>query len=346
LGKHLSDYLTDLQAVGRDGQYIYELGNRVRRLMRECGWNQINAITSDSFQAWRARQTLAPKTLNEYLTSATSLLNWMEKHGRIERSPLRHVQKVQSNGKQVRPRRAFTHDEIARLLAVAGPRKVIYLTAVHTGLRRKELKLMETDDLHLDAKQPFVNVRPSTTKNHKQAIIALHADVVEELRKLRLSPGKVFGNGLPKMETFKRDLRRAGIDFIDAKGRRADFHSLRHTLGTNLALAGTAPRVAMEAMRHSDIRLTTKTYTDTGLLPVSDAVAKLPSFTRSQAKDSQRDSQSLPRTGHDLSIPVLNVSDTINPQHADDKHLGYRMSPSVTTGQDNGRWCAIQGSNL
>ena len=50
------------------------------------------------------------------------------------------VGKVQTNGKQTRPRRAFTHDEIARLLAVAGPRKVIYLTAVHTGLRRKELK--------------------------------------------------------------------------------------------------------------------------------------------------------------------------------------------------------------
>jgi hypothetical protein len=42
----------------------------------------------------------------------------------------------------------------------------------------------------------------------------------------------------------------------------------------------------MEAMRHSDIRLTTKTYTDTGLLPVSDAVVKLLSFTRPQLKDS------------------------------------------------------------
>jgi Phage integrase family len=150
-------------------------------------------------------------------------------------------------------------------------------------------------------------VRPSTTKNHKQAIIALHSDVVEELRKLRLSPGKVFSKGLPKMETFKRDLRRAGIDFIDAKGRRADFHSLRHTLGTNLALAGTAPRVAMEAMRHSDIRLTTKTYTDTGLLPVSDAVAKLPSFSRSQAKDSQRDSQSCP----ELVMTCQSLSSTL-----------------------------------
>jgi len=82
---------------------------------------------------------------------------------------------------------------------------------------------MEPDDLHLDAEQPFVNVRPSTTKNHRQAVIALHADVVEELRKLPLLPGKVFAHGVPKMEIFKRDLRRAGIEFIDAKGRRADF---------------------------------------------------------------------------------------------------------------------------
>ena len=69
-----------------------------------------------------------------------------------------------------------------------------------------------------------------------------------------------------------------------------DFHALRHTLGTNLALAGTAPRVAMEAMRHSDMRLTTKTYTDTGMLPVSDAVTKLPAFLPPAAEGSEKDS--------------------------------------------------------
>jgi integrase len=207
---------------------------------------------------------------------------WPRKRG--WKGPLRHVEKVQTNGKQARPRRAFTRDEIPRLLAAAGPRNVIYLTAVHTDLRRKELKLMETDDLHLDAEQPFVNVRPATTKNHKQAVIALHPDVVAELRKLPLLPGKVFANGLPKMETFRRDLRRAGIEFIDAKGRRADFHSLRHTLGINLALAGTAPRVAMEAMRHSDIRLTSKTYTDTGFAACIRCRRKVAFFPRLSGK--------------------------------------------------------------
>ena len=88
------------------------------------------------------------------------------------------------------------------------------------------------------------------------------------------------------METFSAIFAAPGLNSSTPRAGK-DFHSLRHTLGTNLALAGTAPRVAMEAMRHSDIRLTTKTYTDTGLLPVSDAVAKLPSFLGSPEKDSQ-----------------------------------------------------------
>jgi hypothetical protein len=148
------------------------------------------------------------------------------------------------------------------------------------------------------------------------------------------------------METFKRDLRRAGIEFIDAKGRRADFHSLRHTLGTNLALAGTAPRVAMEAMRHSDIRLTTKTYTDTGLLPVSDAVAKLPSFSSPQGKDSQRDSQSLPRASQALSIPVIKMTNRKELKETDEQGLRSFLSMPVTAGQEMAKWSGRQDSKL
>ena len=79
------------------------------------------------------------------------------------------------------------------------------------------------------------------------------------------------------MKIFKRVSGAPGVNSWTERAR-TDFHSLRHTLATNLALAGTAPRVAMEAMRHSDMRLTTKTYTDAGLLPLFDAVTKLPSF--------------------------------------------------------------------
>ena len=43
-----------------------------------------------------------------------------------------------------------------------------------------------------------------------------------------------------------------------------------------LNVAGVAPRVAPQAMRHSDIKLTMKHYTDTELLDVSSALEHLP----------------------------------------------------------------------
>ena len=41
-------------------------------------------------------------------------------------------------------------------------------------------------------------------------------------------------------------------------------------------LNGEQPRVVMEAMRHSDLKLTMKLYTDAGQLPVGVALARLP----------------------------------------------------------------------
>lgn len=215
------------------------------------------------------------------------------------------------------------------------------------GFAAASLPPWNGNDVHLNAAQPFINARASTTKNHKQAVIALHGDVVAELRKLKANRrsaanGSVFADIMPDMDTFKADLKAAKIEFVNAKGQYADFHSLRHTLATNLALAGTAPRVAMEIMRHSDMRLTSKTYTDTGLLPVSDAVSKLPSF----AGDSQIDSQTLPRASHVLSIPVINSTNGSKRKVSEHQELTGVVSSPVTTGQESEKWCAIQGSNL
>lgn len=81
---------------------------------------------------------------------------------------------------------------------------------------------------------------------------------------------------IPDIDTLKRDLVHAGIPFVDDLGRRADLHALRKTFGTALVLNGEHPRVVMEAMRHSDLKLTMKLYTDAGQLPVGAALARLP----------------------------------------------------------------------
>ena len=84
---------------------------------------------------------------------------------------------------------------------------------------------------------------------------------------------------MPRIPTFKRDLAAADIPFEDARGRRIDLHGLRKTYGTMLAAAGVSPRVAMELMRHSDMKLTMGVYTDVAQLPMIAETERLPSLT-------------------------------------------------------------------
>jgi hypothetical protein len=215
--------------------------------------------------------------------------------------------------------------------------------AIYTGLRRGELSKLLRTDLHLDAAQPFINVRASTTKNHKQAILALHPDLVPELNSVLASlparETRLLAHLMPTMITFKADLKAAEVEFINAQGQRADFHSLRHTLATNLARAGTSPRIAMEIMRHSDIKLTTKTYTDAGLLPVSDAVINLPSLLAAKAPSTQIGTQSLFRAGHYLSTPDTELDENGLLEVPRIKRLEREDSALVLTGHENEESC-------
>src|SRR5207248_2020610 len=77
-----------------------------------------------------------------------------------------------------------------------------------------------------------------------------------------------------------------GIEYIDACGRRADFHSLRHTFATYLNAHGVSPCAAMELMRHSEMRLTTKVYTDANLLGLAEAIKRLPQLSESAPVDA------------------------------------------------------------
>ena len=67
----------------------------------------------------------------------------------------------------------------------------------------------------------------------------------------------------------------------------------------------------MELMRHSDMRLTAKTYTDANMLPISGAIALLSAFA-AKARDSQIDSQKIVSEGPTVSATVpLKAADPI-----------------------------------
>lgn len=175
-------------------------------------------------------------------------------------------------------------------------RYLIYKLAVLTGLRRGEIESLTFDHLRLDGPTAFLSMKPSDTKNREAVDVPLRADLVDELRQwleikkrsravLAIKPSAIDRNerlfSVPSslVRCLNRDLAAAGIAKVDDRGRTVDVHALRHTFGTLLSKGGVAPRTAQQAMRHSDIRLTMKTYTDPRLLDIAGAVDALPDLT-------------------------------------------------------------------
>src|ERR1035437_588060 len=301
LVEHLNDYESDLLKrgrAGRGGRGARLLKSRILRLMKDCGWKLSASITADSFIAWRNRQTDSARTLNHYLQGMISFLNWLERGGRIKFNPLKNVSKVDGRGQKKRVRRAFTDDELRRLIQGSGSRGIIYFTAARTGLRWEELRQLTWNDVHLEAAVPHVVVRAETAKNKTEESVCLVPEIVEALRAYRSaneSPSNlVFPNGIPRARRLQKDAEALGIAYQDELGRFADFHALRYTWATFLQRNGIAQRFAMKLMRHSDIKLTAKVYTDETQLPIYDSIKNLPrlgGYTQIRAQISGAEGQ-------------------------------------------------------
>lgn len=78
---------------------------------------------------------------------------------------------------------------------------------------------------------------------------------------------------------IQQDLAEANIPYVDDSGRYCDFHSLRHTTGSLLALSKIHPKIAQSIMRHADINLTMSRYTHVFRGQETEAVGKLPDLS-------------------------------------------------------------------
>ena len=155
---------------------------KLLRLAEECRWGEVRDVTVKPFCAWRDKEAKnkSAKTVNEYLHAINGLMNWLQP--RVGINPLRFVQKAELKGKHKRERRAFTAEELEGLCSVSGRRGFVYRIAARTGIRRGELNEIEQRDIHLETPLPFIVVRASISKNHKQAMQPLTPDAVYALR--------------------------------------------------------------------------------------------------------------------------------------------------------------------
>ena len=118
LRDHIKGYCADLAGRRRAAEYIATMEARQTKLASDCGWKRLIDVTAESFQAWRSKQNLGPKTLNEYLAAMCGLFAWLQKAGLVEHNPLKVVGRAETRGKERRKRRAFTPEELGAVVSV------------------------------------------------------------------------------------------------------------------------------------------------------------------------------------------------------------------------------------
>lgn len=174
-----------------------------------------------------------------------------------------------------------TESRAGTLMGLSGPeRALLYLAAARTGLRAGELRSLTPQSV--DADFLFVTARRRATKNSKDAVQPLPADLARRLRAHlpTRAPGEPLWGGVwhqRAADMLLSDLEAAGIPFA-LDGLRYDFHALRAQYVTDLVRAGNNPADVQKLARHGDVRLTLETYTKVRAESLREAVGRLPSL--------------------------------------------------------------------
>ena len=324
VANHLNDYGQFLRSKGTSEGHASQIIKRATDVVMNCGFvwlSEIRAAAVENCIHELRKSGLSVQTCNFYLQAAKQFVRWLVQDRRLLDSPLRGLAAMNVKVDRRHDRRALSADEFDRLLHAAhqgkrvegisgSERRMLYLFASSTGLRRAELSSLTLRSLDLDAEYPSVIVLAAYSKNGRDDKLPLHPMVVEELSeglaKQKRTPSQplfhlksVGGELRDTAKMMRRDLaaarkswiaetndpdeekRRNESDFLcykNSAGLFADFHANRHTFISNLARAGIHPKMAQTLARHSTINLTMNTYTHVNMEEKSRAVGQLYAF--------------------------------------------------------------------
>lgn len=221
-----------------------------------------------------------PATLNLYRAYIKNFTAWLDRNGRVPIDPLKALGRFRTQGAEKVRRRALSKDEQERLIRAAetggpkatlsGPdRAMLYRFALATGFRKGECAAIKPADLIFDGPRPLVRLAGTHTKNRKTVHQPMPRWLVPMFRtwlagRPKLSPCWPGLGSAGAAKAVASDLEKAGIVARTEEGK-VDFHALRHTYITMLALAGVPIATAQSLARHGSYQLTVSVYTHLGV---------------------------------------------------------------------------------
>jgi integrase len=294
LADHLADWHAFLVGKGSTANHANLSRNRVDRLIDLSRAQKISDLSPSRVQAALKAVRDAGgslRSVHHYMRVVKGFSRWLWRDGRVREDALAHLTSLNPDADRRHERRALTPEEQAGLIRAAeagtvvlntsgADRAALYRLALGTGFRANELRSLTPEAFHLDGEPPTVTVAAAYSKRRRDDVQPIRLDLAEALRHWLASkaPGRpVFGRLTTHTSLMiQADLEAAGIAYRDGSDRVADFHALRHSFITSLAMSKAPVKVIQSLARHSTPTLTLGIYAHVGLYDQTSALDALP----------------------------------------------------------------------
>jgi integrase len=307
--QHIADYVSTLTGSASHRQHTERY---LQRLVEECNWTRLSSLRRDDLELWLAAQSRpgpdgrairSARSRNAHHVAAVAFCNWCVRCKRLSETPFAELEMADVELDRRQIRRSLSDAEVGRLAEAARKapkrpqarregrpergrirpeerlsgedRAFLWQFLAGTGLRLNEAKGLTVGDLVLAPERPGINLPAPLVKAKEDQYIPLRADLAAHLR--HQNEGRrpcelVFAIPADILRRFKGDCKRAGIPFLDDRGRKVDIHALRTSFITGRVKAGIHPEIVRQLARHSDITITMKYYTDIRVTDLHAAV--------------------------------------------------------------------------
>jgi integrase len=292
LVQHLEDYHDHLVAKDNSPPYCKKALLNLTLMFDACSfrvWDDLNAAAVSRRLGVLKDKNTSPRRRNELLKAMQTFCTWMVNCGRAASSPLSVLATVNEEKDRRVQRRALERDDIAHLLKTvrgAAPRcrltgidrAMLYVMAMETGFRVKEIRSLTPESFDLNDFAPCITVEAAHSKRGRRDEQPIRKELAADLAvfleaRPASEPVFVLPDNCARM--LRLDLELAGLPYKDDAGRVFDFHALRGQFITGLVRSGASPKQAQILARHSTITLTMDRYTHISVREASAALERV-----------------------------------------------------------------------
>ena len=273
----------DRSAMGQFKRDLWKIPKSMTKKKEYKGLNLHQVIALDVPK----EKCIAEGTVDKYLRKAQSLFEYARINGWIPDNPMKDM-KIKKTKRKVERRQIWTRDELEQIFGAPGysedkfTRSYMYWTpllAMFTGARQEEISNLRLKDFEWREGIWCLNILADNGKDLKnlgsRRLIPLHPFLIElgALRRYEHLKAQGQEHFFPDLKPLKgrygryvsewfNDRFKTKLGFPKHQGK--DFHSFRHTFGTNLGHNDINDHHLSALMGHAESGMTFSTYVKRG----------------------------------------------------------------------------------